>query len=252
MAIADKGSIGANGSTANNQSSLTLTTATTNIAAGDAVVLVIAYDNNRTTDGADDQVSSISDGSANVYNKLGSYANSVGGVAQDGASCEIWLCNATVARNTGSTITINFLNATTKDATAVTGRCFTKGAGKNLALEGTNSPSTLSNDAADPGALDYTSANIECLRVRGIAAEVGNNTNLTPTASWTAWANGNSATTGTTGEQCARAEHRVLTGTSSSSNPTYVAADCASLYVALKEVAAPTAGPRGAFLVMQP
>lgn len=239
MAFADKGTIGANGSTVNNQASLTLTTATTNIAAGDLVVLVVATDNNASADGADNVVASISDGSANVYQRAASFANAQG-AAQAGATVDIWFCNATVDRNTGSSIVITYNDATTKDATAVTGRCFTKANGFNAALEGTNSPSTLANDAADHGALDYTSANIECLRVRGIAAEVGNNTNLTATASWQAWANGNSATTGTTGEMCARAEHRILTATSASSNPTYVAADCASLYVAFKEVAAPT------------
>jgi len=248
MAFADKGTIGATGSSGNNQASLALTTATTNIAAGDLVVLVVAMDNFASADGADDQVASISDTTANVYQRAASFANAQG-AAQAGATVDIWYCNATVARNTGSTITINYNNVTQKDATAVTGRCFTKAAGTNAALEGTNSPSTLANDAADPGSLNYTSANIECLRVRGIAAEVGNNTNLTNTASWTAWANGNSATTGTTAEMCARAEHRILTATTAASDPTYVAADCASLYVAFKEVASFNPDP-GMFAVL--
>jgi len=247
MVFADKGTIGATGSSGNNQATLALTTATTNIAAGDLVVLVIADDNIATADGADNVVASISDTTANVYQRAASFTNGQG-ASQAGATVDIWYCNATVARNTGSVITTTFTNATLSDATGVTGRAFTKAGGFNAALEGTNSPATLANDAADPGALDYTSANIECLRVRGIAAEVGNNTNLTATASWTAWANGNSATTGTTAEMCARAEHRILTATTASSNPTYVAADCASAYVAFKEVAVPQAGPRGAFI----
>jgi hypothetical protein len=35
---------------------------------------------------------------------------------------------------------------------------------------------------------------------------------------------------------CARAEHQISTGTSAASNPTWVACDNASVYVAFKEV----------------
>ena len=87
--------------------------------------------------------------------------------------------------------------------------------------------------------------NVECLRVRGIASQVGNNTNLTPTASWTAWANGNSATTGTTGEICARAESRINTATSAASDPTYVSAIYASAYVAFREALPPPTNADG-------
>ena len=80
----------------------------------------------------------------------------------------------------------------------------------------------MNNTGADPASLNVTTDNIACLRVRGIASQVGNNTNLTTTASWTAWANGNSATTGTTAEMCARAEHIISTATSAASDPTYV------------------------------
>ena len=80
------------------------------------------------------------------------------------------------------------------------------------------------------------------MRVRGIAAQAGNNTSLTTTAGWTAWANGNSATSGTTGEMCARAESRIITGTGASSNPTYVSAIYASAYVAFKEAVLPITG----------
>lgn len=229
MAFADGGSIGANGSTANNQSTLTLAV-TQQCNVGELVVLVIADDNIGTGADADgSEVSSVAAGT-NTFSKAKGWANN-NAASQAGAAVQIWYSILTQQINNAANITITFANATLSDATAVTGRKFTTSGG-TISVGATNQ---LSDDAADPGSLDATTSNREALRIRGIAAEVGNNTNLTATASWTAWANGNSATTGTTGEMCARAEHRIVTGTGSASNPTYVAADCASAYVAFYE-----------------
>jgi hypothetical protein len=236
MAFADGGSLGATGSTGANQASLALTT-TAAVAAGDLVVVCVAVDNPQNA--GDAGVSGVSDLAGNIYNKAIQVCNAV--AAQGGASCSIWWTQATnaLAAQTGA-ITATFGTASTSDASGLTARKFTVGAGNAVAIEGT--PGTLlHNTAADPGSLNVTTANIQCLRVRACAVQVGNNTNLTPTASWTAWANGNSATSGTTSEMCARAEHRIVTGTGAASDPTYVSAVNANCYVAFKEVA-PIAG----------
>lgn len=229
MAFSDGGSIGANGSSANNQSTLTLAVSQ-QCNVGELVVLVIADDNSGSGADADgSEVSSVAAGT-NTFSKAKGWANN-NAAAQAGAAVQIWYSVLTQQINNGANITITFANATLSDATGVTGRKFTTSGG-TISVGATNQ---LSNDAADPGSLDATTSNREALRIRGIAAEVGNNTNLTATTNWTAWANGNSATTGTTAEMCARAEHRIFTGTGSASDPTYVSADCASAYVAFYE-----------------
>ena len=233
MAFADLGSLGATGSTANNQASLVLTT-TAAVAVGELVVVVVAVDN-RASGGDDLAVSGVQNsGTANTWVKAIQIANAL--AAQGGASCSVWYTFATSAIASGATITATFTTAASADASAMTARHFSVG-GIGVAIEGT--PGTLvSNTNADPGSLNVTTSNIACLRIRGIASQVGNNTNLTPTATWTAWANGNSATTGTTLEMCARAEHLISTGTGAASDPTYVSAIYASAYVAFREVAA--------------
>lgn len=229
MSFSDGGSIGANGSSANNQTSLALAV-TQQCNVGELVVLVIADDNRLSGADADGgEVSSVTAGT-NTFSLAKGWANN-NAATQAGAAVQIWYSVLTQQINNGASITINFTNSTLSDATAVTGRKFTTSGG-DISVGATNQ---LSNDAADPGSLDATTSNREALRIRGIAAEVGNNTNLTATTNWTAWANGNSATTGTTTEMCARAEHRIFTGTGSASDPTYVSADCASAYVAFYE-----------------
>lgn len=230
MAFTDLGSLGATGSTANNQGSLALTTAAA-CAVGELVVVVVAVDN--PGNGGDGGVSAVQNsGTANTWTKAIQIQNAV--AAQGGASCSIWYTVVTTAISSGATITATFQDANASDASGLTARHFSMAAGNTVAIEGT--PGTLlGNTAADPGSLNVTTANIACLRIRGIASQVGNNTSLTPTSTWTAWANGNSATTGTTGEMCARAESLISTATGAASDPTYVSAIYASAYVAFKE-----------------
>ena len=73
-------------------------------------------------------------------------------------------------------------------------------------------------------------------------------------ATWTAWANGNSATTGTTGEICARAEHLISTATGAASDPTLRQRDLRQRLPRAKETAITTGGDRhgGAASAVQP
>ena len=208
MPFADLGSLGATGSTNNNQTTLDLTTAAA-VATGNLVVVVVAADN--IANGGDDNATSgVTLGVGGpAFTKGRQIANAV--AAQAGASVSIWYLVAPSALASGGTIRASFGSGTLVDASGMTARVFSMAAGFTVAVEGT--PGTLVSDAgADPGSLNVTTANVPCLRIRGIASQVGNNTNLTPTSTWTAWANGNSATTGTTGEICARAEHLISTG----------------------------------------
>jgi hypothetical protein len=238
MAFTDLGSLGAIGNTNNNQTTLDLVTSAA-IAVGDFVVVVCAADN--IANGGDDgAVTGVTIGiGGQALTKGIQIANAL--AAQAGASCSIWYGVATSGLASGGTIRATFGSATLVDASAMVARKFSIAAGTTATVEGT--PTTLASNAnADPGGLTSSTANITCLRVRGIASQVGNNTNLTPTASWTAWANGNSATTGTVGEICARAESRISTGTGDVSDPTYVSAIYASAYVAFKETLLPISG----------
>lgn len=239
MAFSDLGSLGATGSTANNQATLVLTT-TAAASAGELVVLVIGDDNidavnsniNAPYDGK--EVASISDDSTGGPNKWGkAVAHSIcQSAAQGGAACQIWYSILEHDISNGGTITVTFTNATLSDATAISSRHFSF-SGSQVAIE--NVAGAWSS-GVDPASTDATTANIECLRIRGIAGEVGTSTGLTVTTNWTDWDDGNSATSGTTTEICVRAEHRISTGTSDASDPTWVACDNASGYVAFREI----------------
>lgn len=229
--FASKGTLGANGTTTPNEANIVLTTATTNVAIGDLAVIVVAVDNRLGTADADDaNISGVTSSPANTWTKAREWSNNQAG-AQAGATVSMWYTVATAAMNIGSTITATFTQNTTSDAQGIIGWCFTKPQG-SVSIEATN---ILATDGADPAALDATTRNIECLRIRGIGSEgaaSGTAPSLTPTASWTAWGNGDSTTTMSAAEMYARAEHSISVGTGSSSDPTSWAGDNASVYVA--------------------
>lgn len=228
--FASKGTLGANGNTTANQANVVLTTATTNVAIGDLAVVVVAVDNTSTTDQDASEISGVTSSPANTWTKAREWTNGQG-TAQTGATVSMWYTVATAAMNTGSTITAAFTTSASADAQAIIGWCFTKPNG-DVSIEATN---ILATDGADPAALDATTRDIECLRIRAIGSEgaaSGTAPSLTPTGSWTAWGNGNSAATMSAAEMYARAEHIISVGTGSSSNPTGWAADNASVYVA--------------------
>jgi hypothetical protein len=240
MAIAEVGSLGANGATTNNQTELDLTTTATAAAASLSVVVVGA--DNIANGGDDNAVSAVrltTSANGTPFRKGLQIANAL--AAQAGASCSVWFLHHPLAFASGGIIRATFGSGTLVDASAMTARNFSLGSGKTVAIEGTPG-SLVNNTGADPASLNVTTGNLSCLRVRGIASQVGNNTNLTPTSTWTAWANGNSATTGTVGEICARAEHLISTATGAASDPTYVSAIYASVYLALTEVDFPFRG----------
>jgi hypothetical protein len=231
MTFASKGTGSAVGSTTANQSSIALTTATTAMAVGDFGVVLVAGDNNQTTDGDEGMVTTVTDSVGNLWKKAVEFTNGQG-TAQTGAVCSLWYTNCHIALGTGGTITANLSNAASRDAMCIAFFIFTKAAGQIGLLVGT--PGTLADDALDPSSLDVTTTAVSHLRVRGIGSETNSATALTVTASWTTIPGtqvGASAAAGS----AVRGEFIVSALANQASNPTYVAADHASVYAAFEE-----------------
>lgn len=221
---ANSGSI--NSKTAN-QSSAAISR---NLTLGNLFVYIIAVDNNQTTDGDEGAVTSITDTSGNTWLKAAEFTNGQGS-AQAGATCSIWY--SVITSGGATTITANFSNSASRDASACCIYDFSFDPGSTIAVEATN---TLANDGADPDSLNAVTANIACLRVRGIAAETNSTTALTTTPGWTSFDNNQTSGGGSAANIAVRGEFIISTGTGAASDPSYAAADCASVYVAFKEV----------------
>jgi len=215
-----------------NQASTTVNhnnlTATENL-----VILLVAVDNNQTTDGDEGAVTSVTDTAGNVWSKAIEFCNGQGS-AQAGATCSAWYFTTSNGTSALDTITVNFSNATSRDASVLGTFAFNYTPGNTVIVEATN---FLANDGADPGSLNATTANIACLRLRAIAAETNSTIALTTTSGWTTIGSLTTSGGGATANMALRFEYIISTGTSAASDPTYTAADCASVYIAFKEVA---------------
>lgn len=236
MAFSDVASstIGSQSKTAN-QASIVVTPLST-WAAGKFCIIGIATDNFGTTDGAAAHISSIVDSLGNTWS-LGSSYRAGRGSAQGGATVSLYYSLLTTGYNGSSdTVTFNLSNATSRDATGYSGRAFSIGAGSTVAVEGT--PAQTATTAADPPSQNVTTANIECLRVRAIAAETDSG-GFSPTASpaFTSWSSGPTSGGSAVTNMCFKGEYIISTGTGAASDPTGYTADQASIYVAFKEVA---------------
>ena len=236
MAFASVGTLGSALSSGNNQTTLAITTSAA-AEAGNFVVMIIAVDNNQTTDGASTAVSGVVDSTgANTWARAIGFANG-NGTNQTGADISIWYSKIASTIALGGTITASFTTQSTSDASAMSAWEYTIGAGSTVSIEGT--PGGLANDAAAAGSLDVTTANIECLRVRAIASESNSTTALTATSgSWTILTQAVSGAGTSATEMGVRGEFIISTGTSDASAPTNGAGavDNASAYVAFKEI----------------
>lgn len=236
MAIASVGSLGSVGDTSAG-TSIALTTSAT-AEAGNLVIVAIGKDNSQTTDGQTSEVSSITDSAGgNTWTKLGEYCNGEGSAAA-GAVVSLWASILANQIASSGTITANFSHSPA--SSAISAWEFTIGAGSTISV---SSLQVLANDFADPGSMAISGlSNVERLYFRATALE--RNTGIwTVTASYTAISIGlaNTGTSGTSME--VGGEFRILTGTGDTSDPTWAAADCASVYVAILETAAATGQP---------
>lgn len=233
MAWASVGTLGTVGSATANQASLVLTTSAA-LEAGNVGVVLVAVDNNQTTDGDEGAVSGVVDSAGNTWIKGREFTNGQG-AAQAGIVCSLWYVLAGTTLASGGTITISFTNATSRDASSATAWEYTVAAGSTISVAGTN---TLAEDAAtNPASLDVTTANAEHLRIRAVAEE-NNGTTFTQTAGWTKFTDAQSAGGGGSAAKVAiHGEFHISTGTGDASDPSGIAAvaDLASVYVALLE-----------------
>jgi len=228
MAFSDLGNLGAGGSTANNQGSLTVATAQA-VGATDFVAIAVTVDN-RTTGGGDlSDVTGVTIGGVALTL---SRQNATNLAAQAGAAVSLWY-GKPGALSSGVNMVATFNNATTSDASALSSRLFSVTAGAAVSEDGDNATTSTTTN---PGSLDVTTANAERLRIRAIGCEFDSTQALTVTGSWTAWTEGASAASGTATEQVIEVEHRIVTAANSASAPTLGSAcDAASVMAAFKE-----------------
>jgi len=229
MAFSDRGNLGAGGSTANNQANLTVATVLA-VNVGDFVVVCVSDDNAATGGGDDNATTGVTIGGVALTKAR---QNATNLAAQAGASVSVWF-GQPGALSSGVNMVATFSSATLSDATALSARCFSVTAPNTVTKEGDNATTSTT---ATPGSIDVTTANHEVLRIRAIGCEFDSTQTLTVTGSWTAWTEGASAASGTTTEQVIEVEHRIVTGTTSASNPTLGSAcDNASVYAAFQEI----------------
>jgi hypothetical protein len=233
MAFSDLGNLGAGGSSGNNQTTLTVATATA-VNAGDFVAVAVTVDNRTTGGGDTGDVTGVTIGGIAL---ILSRQNATNLAAQAGASVSLWY-GQPGALSSGVNMIATFQNAATSDASALSSRRFSVGAGNTVSEDGDNATTSTT---ATPGSLDVTTANAERLRIRAIGCEWDSTQTITGTGSWTTWTEGASAASGTLTEQVIEAEHRIVTATTSASNPSLGSAcDNASVYAAFVEIFADT------------
>lgn len=189
------GTLGSTQSSTANQSSLALTTSAA-CESGNVCACVVTVDNNGTTDGDEGAVTSITDSASNTWSEVIEFANGQG-TAQTGAVAYLGYTKATTTIASSGTITANFSNSTSRDASAMTCWEYSVRSGYTVSSAGTT---TLATDGADPGAISLSSlTSTEYLFLHGLAAEGPNTDAYTWDTDYTQFAaNGTSAATGLT------------------------------------------------------
>jgi hypothetical protein len=167
--ITDGGTLGSQGNAVLG-SSMTLTTATNTLAAGEQGILFIAKDNANTTDDDFSEVTGVSGGDGE-WTKLAEYTNGQGGAAA-GVTLSIWRFVASGAVNTGTVITITFSGNVAEKAASFWK--FTTAVGKVLGLTiGDGNPRKMATDASANFGNDSLSglSSLERLYMAGMARE---------------------------------------------------------------------------------
>lgn len=231
MAFASIGTLGSVNSKTANQTQLVLTT-TAAASAGRLVVVIVAVDNSAYAAGGNDNngITGVVDSAGNTYTGFAVSNYGSGVAAQSLGVVGMFYSVLTNALASGGTITASFgATIADRDASAATAWQFSIGS-SSVAEEGRQ---TIT--AGLFPSMDVTTANIECLRIRGTSSEdnIGT-TNWTPTSGWTAFsANGTTGGSATT-NQAVRGEFHISTGTNDASNPSSVG-EHSNIYLALKE-----------------
>lgn len=213
-------------------------TTTATLEAGNVGIISVAKDETSTgtSDGDNNECTSATDSAGNTWVKAIEFANTNTSSAADGIVVCVFYTKATTQLTSGGTITVNFSASTT--ASALTSNEYTIGGGNVVSIEAS---ATLANDGVDPGSMDLSPPSAAYLWYRPIASETGDVTNITTTASFSGFFGIESTPGGGATAVKITGEWRIFTGSTNPSDPTLVAADHASAYLAFKE-AAPASG----------
>jgi hypothetical protein len=232
MAIASVGPLGTAAAFAS-ATTLSLTTATNALSAGDFATLTVVTDNSSSTDGDNSEHTSVSGGEGN-WAKIAEYTNA-NGAAAGGVTTSLWLFEATGSVPTGTSITIT-LAAAVADKTAQMWE-FTKAANTTIVQQDTTQTGQV--DAAS----NFASLSISGLpsaprlyfRASGKEANIGT-TGFTATSGFTSLGQIRSRNNASAVGACS--EFRLNTSTGETSNPTLATSgDTADIFVALVEQA---------------
>lgn len=233
MAIAVVGTLGtglSNNATAT--TSLTLTTATNTLSAGQIGVLSICSRNTTTTTGATNN-HNLPTGGTGYWWKLSEHTYSPGGVALDGLTISTWMFMATATLNTGTVITMTMTSVAEKSATF---HKFTVGAGAVLFIYTgpQNNSLAAANNFGSVSFAGLPSTSRLYYRTLGKAAGVSV-TNITPSTNFTAVTNSRSRNNAA--GISVYGEFRINTSTGETSNPTLaVSAVAAGSFIVFEEI----------------
>lgn len=228
------GALGTIGSTTANQSTLTLVTSAA-CEVDHVCVVLVAVDNNQTTDGDEGAVSGVASGT-NTFSKMVEFTNGQG-AAQGGTTVSMWYCQCTAQINSGANIVISFTNATSRDASCATAHEFSVSAGSTVTNGATNTLATDAGTLTSAAALTATTPNRNALRIRASSGETNSSTNIGATnANWTRFTNTRSSSGTAASNQIIVGEFTISTGTTDNSDCTHAtSADWASAYGTLYE-----------------
>jgi len=179
-------------------------------------------------------VSSVTDTAGNVWTFLGEYVN----VTNANIMVSAWGCVLTTQLTTSDTVTVTW-GVNENDIAAAMWQ-FGIGVGKTFQLAtGVTNPITNEvNGAVGFGSVTHSGlTNISRLFIRVLGKQVNSTTVITASANFTSWTL-NIRSRNNAQAAVARAEHRIVTATSSgASNPTMaVSGNTAGLFIALEEV----------------
>jgi hypothetical protein len=197
--------------------------------AGNLGVMIVSADNLGTSTGNTSEHTSVTDAAGNTWIKQREYSLTQGSAAA-GQTVSVWTTIATTTLTAGSNITVNFSASVTAKASTVWE--FTISDTTPLSIGGAMDDW---DGGADPKSMSLSSLTSRpYLWIRAVGSE-------SSTFGWTAGTNYTafetlSATTAgapVASNAAARGEFRIFTGTGDTSDPTGVAADNASIYMAL-------------------
>ena len=235
MALGTGNTIGT-GTRTSSGSSTTITTSASTTAA-DVILIFCAKDNTGTGTANYGEFTTATDTAGNTYVKAGEWTNG-GGADNAGATVALFYSKTDNNLATSSTITVN--HDTDTDVALSAWKITTSGASYSFEIQTSATPVTVDGTAHGASIAISGLGSQEYLFARATSIEDEALTTDTATASYTAVTHLPSTTAGSNANNifCA-GEFLILTGTGSTSNPTYTTAastQSATIFIAFKEV----------------